>query len=281
MTALDDGGLICVVQDTTIRKQAEEEREKLQAQLNQAQKMESVGRLAGGVAHDYNNKLYVVMRYTELAMDKIAPNDPLQEDLKEIYNAARRSADITRQLLAFARKKTIHREVLQLNETVAGMLKMLRHLIGEDIDLVWLPGQDLDPIKVDSAQLDQILANLCVNARDAIDGIGKITIETENARLDKTYSADRPGFTPGDFVMLAVSDDGCGMDKAVLEQVFEPFFTTKGVGEGTGLGLATVYGIVNKTKGLSMPTANRAKGQPSGFICRAMSRNLGNLKRTR
>lgn len=222
---------------------------RLQDQLLQSQKMESVGRLAGGVAHDYNNMLGVIMGYTELALHKVGKTEPLYADLQEILKAARRSADMTRQLLAFARKQTISPVVLDLNETVEGMLKMLRRLIGEDIDLVWLPKADLWPVKMDPSQIDQILANLCVNARDAIEGVGKVTIETDMVTFDEDYCAKHHGFVPGEFVMLAVSDDGCGMDQAILENIFEPFFTTKDVDKGTGLGLATVYGIVKQNSG--------------------------------
>jgi two-component system cell cycle sensor histidine kinase/response regulator CckA len=235
--------------DITKRKQAEAEKEKLQAQLIQAQKMEAVGRLAGGVAHDFNNMLTVIMGHTELALKNVAPLDPLHADLQEIDQAARRSADLTRQLLAFARKQTIAPRVLNLNDTVSGMLKILRRLIGEDIDLAWRPGAELWPVKIDPSQIDQILANLCVNARDAITGVGKVTIETGNITLDEAYCADHAGFVPGDYVLLAVSDDGCGMDEETQAHLFEPFFTTKGMGKGTGLGLATVYGIVKQNNG--------------------------------
>ena len=221
----------------------------LTAQFQQAQKMESVGRLAGGVAHDYNNMLSVILGYTEMAMDKVDPSDPLHEDLQEIFDAARRSTDITRQLLAFARKQAIVPVLLDLNTTVDGMLKMLRRLIGEAISLAWLPAFEVWPVKVDPSQVDQILANLCVNARDAINGIGKITIETANVSFDDAYCAMHREFTPGAFVMLAVSDDGCGIENTILDQIFEPFFTTKGIGKGTGLGLATVYGIVKQNHG--------------------------------
>ncbi|RJX34271.1 MAG: PAS domain S-box protein [Desulfurivibrio sp.] len=235
--------------DITPRKRAEAERDRLQAQFIQAQKMESVGRLAGGVAHDYNNMLNVIMGYSELALEKVGPEDPLYDDLKSILNAAGRSRDITRQLLAFARKETIAPEVLDLNAGVEGLLRILRRLIGEDIDLAWLPGNGLWPVLIDPSQLDQILANLCVNARDAIADVGKITIETGRMTFDAAYCAEHAGFVPGDFVVLAVSDDGCGMDRATLDKIFEPFFTTKGVGRGTGLGLATVYGIVKQNNG--------------------------------
>jgi len=221
----------------------------LTAQFQQAQKMESVGRLAGGVAHDYNNMLSVILGYTEMAMGKVGTSDPLHEDLQEILNAARRSTDITRQLLAFARKQAIEPVVLDLNTTVDGMLKMMRRLIGEDISLAWLPGFEVWPVKFDPSQLDQILANLCVNARDAIKGVGKVTIETVNVSFDDAYCAMHRGFTPGAFVMLAVGDNGCGMDKKTHDQIFEPFFTTKGIGKGTGLGLSTVYGIVKQNHG--------------------------------
>ena len=221
----------------------------LTAQFQQAQKMESIGRLAGGVAHDYNNMLSVILGYTEMALERVAPSDPLHEDLQQVFDAARRSTDITRQLLAFARKQAIAPVVLDLNVTVDGMLKMLRRLIGEDISLAWMPAFEVWPVKFDPSQLDQILANLCVNGRDAIGGVGKITIETANVVFDDAYCARNVGFTSGAFVMLAVSDSGCGMDKDTLEQIFEPFFTTKEIGKGTGLGLATVYGIVKQNRG--------------------------------
>jgi PAS domain S-box-containing protein len=241
--------MISVTQEITVQKKTEAEREKLQSQLLQAQKMESVGRLAGGVAHDFNNMLGVIQGRAELMFMGIKPADPHYEDLHEIYKAAQRSVDLTRQLLTFARKQTIAPKVLDLNDTVEGMFKMLRRLIGEDIDLVWKPGTQLWPVKVDPAQVDQILANLCVNARDAIDGTGKVTIETENVVLDQIYCSTHAGFEPGQYLMLAVSDDGRGIDKQTLENLFEPFFTTKEVGEGTGLGLATVYGIVKQNSG--------------------------------
>ncbi len=240
---------IVLIRDITEQKKAEADREKLQAQLFQAQKMESVGRLAGGVAHDFNNMLGVILGSAEMVLTGMEPEDPHYLNLEEIYKAARRSADLTRQLLAFARRQAATPEVLDLNDTVSGMLKMLRRLIGEDIDLAWMPGANLEPVKIDPAQVDQILANLCVNARDAISGTGKVTIETKNVELDQGYCDDHAGFEPGCYVMLAVSDDGCGMDKETLRNIFEPFFTTKEVGEGTGLGLATIYGIVKQNNG--------------------------------
>ncbi|MDZ7759494.1 MAG: MASE3 domain-containing protein [Desulfovermiculus sp.] len=235
--------------DITARKVAEEEQERLQIQLTQAQKMEAVGRLAGGVAHDFNNMLSVILGNTEIAMAELDSAQPIHDNLLEIQKAAQRSSNVVRQLLAFARKQTVAPEVLDLNETVEEMLKMLRRLIGEDIDLSWQPGPNLWPIKIDPAQIDQILANLTVNARDAIAGTGKVTIETDNAVFDQAYCAEHYGFIPGDFVLLAVSDNGCGMDKETQKNLFEPFFSTKAVDKGTGLGLATVYGIVKQNEG--------------------------------
>lgn len=221
----------------------------LEAQLQQAQKMESVGRLAGGVAHDFNNMLGVILGYTQMALAKCDADSPLGEDLHEVLVAAERSANITRQLLAFARKQIVAPQVLNLNETVEGMLKMLRRLIAEDIRLVWQPHSSLWPVRIDPNQVSQILANLCVNARDAIPGVGTITIATDLADIDTASCHDRPGLIPGEYVKMTVADSGCGMSEEVLEKVFEPFFTTKEVGQGTGLGLATVYGIIKQNDG--------------------------------
>jgi PAS domain S-box-containing protein len=243
------GGLIGAILDITDLKRAEKLQKNLESQLHHAQKMESIGRLAGGVAHDYNNALSVIIGFTQLVMEKMVPTDPLRSDLDEVLKAARHATDITRQLLAFARKQTITPKVLDLNENVGSMLKMLRRLIGEDITLAWLPGAGVWSVKIDSSQIDQILANLCVNARDAIVGVGKITIETKMVTFDTAYCADHHGFIPGEFVMLAVSDNGCGIDQEILDNIFEPFFTTKSPDKGTGLGLSTVYGIVKQNNG--------------------------------
>ena len=252
--------LLGISEDITDRKREEEEKVRLEGQLQQAQKMESVGRLAGGVAHDFNNMLGVILGHAEIAMDQIDQALPIYADLEEIRKAAHRSADLTRQLLAFARKQTVVPKVLDLNETIEGMLKMLERLIGEDIHLNWQPKADLWPVKVDPSQIDQILANLLVNARDAIADTGRITIETGNIAIDEDYCADHPGFVPGEYVLLAVSDDGCGMDKETLAHIFEPFFTTKGVGKGTGLGLATVYGAVKQNNGFIDVYSEPGKG---------------------
>lgn len=258
------GGIIVYTEVTTDRKRAEEERLRLEAQLQHAQKMESIGRLAGGVAHDFNNMLGVILGRAEMCLDEIPEGLRLHHNLQEIQKAARRSADLTRQLLAFARKQTVAPQVLDLNDTVEGMLKMLRRLIGEDIDLVWSPGSHGGRIKVDPSQIDQVLANLCVNARDAISGQGRINIETASVTVDLVSAESRPGWVAGDFICLTVQDNGCGMDDEVLSNLFEPFFTTKGVGEGTGLGLATVYGIVKQNGGFIDVESEPGKGTRFG-----------------
>ncbi len=236
------------------------ESKQLERQLIQAQKMESVGRLAGGVAHDFNNMLSVIIGNTEMAMKKLDRSEPLYKILQDVLNAGMRSADLTRQLLAFARKQTVSPKVLDLNDTVTGMLKMLQRLIGENIDLAWQPGHNLWKVKVDPSQIDQLLANLTVNARDAVQKTGRITIETSNTICDAVYCTDRPECIPGDYVVLAVSDDGCGMEKEALVNIFEPFFTTKKEGQGTGLGLATVYGIVKQNNGFIDVYSEPAQG---------------------
>jgi PAS domain S-box-containing protein len=246
--------------DITDRKQAEVEKEKLENQLQQAQKMESVGRLAGGVAHDFNNMLGVILGYTELAMERVEPDNPLHANLEKIQGAAQRSADLTRQLLAFARKQIVSPKVIDLNDTIESVLKLLLRLIGEDIDLAWQPGKGVWPVKMDPIQVDQILTNLCVNARDAIVDTGKLTIETGLASFDEEYCSHHAGFVPGDYVLLAVSDTGCGMDKETQAHLFEPFFTTKEMGKGTGLGLATVYGVVKQNNGFINVYSEPGKG---------------------
>ncbi len=262
--------------DITGRKKAQEEKEKLGAQLLHAQKMEFVGRLAGGVAHDFNNMLGVILGRTEIAFAFEDATGRYAPHLREIQKAAQRSADLTRQLLAFARKQTIAPKVLDLNENVEGMLKMLRRLMGEDIDLVWRPDPSSPRVKLDPSQLDQILANLCVNARDAIAGTGVVAIATGAAFFEEEHCP--PGAVPGEYALLSVGDDGCGMDEETLQNVFEPFFTTKEEGRGTGLGLATVYGIVQQnggfidahsrpgegtTFGIYLPRCDDPSGQPS------------------
>jgi len=237
------------IADITDRKQAEETEKQLQQQLAQAQKMEAVGRLAGGVAHDFNNMLQMILGYSDMLLDEVGKDHPFRAKLEEIHRAGARSADLTRQLLAFARKQVVAPVVLDINAAVSDLLKMLNRLIGEDIDLLWQPCAGKCLVRIDPSQIDQILANLVVNSRDAIDGTGKITIESNHAEFDEEYCRTHRGFREGRYEMLAVSDDGTGMDHETLAQVFEPFFTTKDKDKGTGLGLATVYGIVKQNEG--------------------------------
>lgn len=248
----ENGDLLFIegmVQNITQQKKAEEEHERLKLQLIQSQKMESVGRLAGGIAHDFNNMLGIIMGYSELILKDLPEDDPNVDKIQEIRNAAERSADLTRQLLAFARKQAASPKVLNLNDTVSSMIKMLQRLLGEEIRLEWVPGYKVSSVKIDPGQIDQVLANLCINAKDAISGKGNITIETRNAVLDESFFANQLEGSPGNYVMISVSDDGCGMSPEVKDHVFEPFYTTKEKEKGTGLGLATVYGIVKQNNG--------------------------------
>ncbi len=249
-------GVVHTIRDMTEYKQ-------LQTQLAQAQKMESIGQLAGGVAHDFNNLLQALMGYAELLLGQTPASDERHADLLEIHKTGQRAADLTRQLLAFARKQTVAPKVLDLNESIEGLLKMLRRLIGEHIELVWTPGSKLWPIWMDPAQLDQILANLLVNARDAITGQGRITLATDIQTMDADACSRFVEATPGDYVLLSVFDTGCGMTPEIQARIFEPFFTTKGVGQGTGLGLATVYGIIKQNHGFI--TVQSAPGKGTAF----------------
>lgn len=266
-------GLTGASLDITERKAAEEEKETLRAQLAQARKMESVGRLAGGVAHDFNNALTVIMGHAALALEQVGQEGPLHGHLEEIQKAGQRSADLTGQLLAFARKQAVAPAVQDLNRTLEGLLRMLRRLIGEEIVLTWMPGTGIRLVEIDPSQVSQLLTNLCVNARDAIAGVGKVTIETSNVTFDEAACSSRPGSSPGDYVRLAVSDDGAGMGKDVLEHVFEPFFTTKALGRGTGLGLATVYGIVKQNQGYINVTSEPGEGSTFEIFLRASSKD--------
>ncbi len=253
----------------------------MEDQLRQAQKMESVGRLAGGVAHDFNNMLEVIIGHAELAMSNAEESSTLHENLQEILKAAERSAGFTRQLLAFARKQQVSPEVLDLNAVVAGMLSMLRRLVGEHIEIVWEPGDGLRPIRMDPSQVDQIMANLTLNARDSIAGAGRVTIATSNLDIDEHTCGDYPGCAPGEYVVLKVNDDGEGIDRSMLDNIFEPFFTTKEIGRGTGLGLATVYGIVKQNGGCI--TVASAPGEGATFkIClpRTYARGEARVEKT-
>ena len=235
--------------DITYLKIAEQEREQLQAKFYRIEKMESVGRLAGGVAHDCNNMLGVIMGHAEMALQEIDSSHSIHLDLEEILFAANRSAHLVRQLLTFARRQKINPEVLNTNDTIENIFEMLSRLLGEDIELQWNPGADLKPVKMDPSQIEQVLVNLCVNARDAIAGCGKVKIGTENFTAKGDVCAQFSGVFRGEYVLIYLEDNGGGMDEEVLGNLFEPFFTTKEVGKGTGLGLATVYGIVKQNGG--------------------------------
>jgi PAS domain S-box-containing protein len=243
-------GYIGTCMDVTERKQAEAERDRAKEDLLQAQKMEAVGRLAGGVAHDFNNMLHVILGYVDLTLAGLSPRDPLYDNIQEIRKAARRSADLTRQLLAFSRKQIASPRPMDLNQIVEESREMLRRLIGEGIEYILRPGGELWTIRADPSQIDQILANLAVNARDAIGTTGKIVVETDNTRLDGNDPDPLLHDVRGEFVRLSFGDTGCGMDRITREKIFEPFFTTKDSGRGTGLGLAMVYGIVRQNGGL-------------------------------
>jgi len=237
-----------LVSDISDRKRAEYEREKMFEQLLQSQKLEGVGQLAGGVAHDFNNMLAVILGQTQLALMDIEPSHHFYKTFTEIQNAAEHSVNLTRQLLAFARKQTVAPKVIDLNQTIDGTFNLLRRLITEDIDFAFHPAAEVWPVFIDPDQIGQILTNLCINARDAISGIGRITIETQNVSFDSAYCANFPDYLPGDYVCLSVSDTGSGMDKTIQKHIFEPFYTTKALHKGTGLGLSTVYGIVKQNR---------------------------------
>ena len=241
---------IAMLEDITPRKQAEEERLRLESQLRQAQKMEAVGQLAGGVAHDFNNLLTAIRGYSEFALNRLGEGtNGVRKDIEEIAKSADRASSLTRQLLAFSRKQLLQPRILQLNDVVSEVDKMLRRLIGEDIEVVTVFGRALGRVKADPGQIEQVLVNLVVNARDAMPDGGKLTIETSNVDVDEEFSETHEGLAPGRYVMLAVHDTGHGIDAETKSRLFEPFFTTKEQGKGTGLGLATVYGIVKQSGG--------------------------------
>lgn len=242
-------GFVEIAKDVTEQVEAEEEKIRLTEQLQQAQKMESVGRLAGGVAHDFNNILSAINGYAELCLLKMKEDNPFREDIRIILESGQRASRLTEQLLAFSRKQIIRPESLDVNKEIDNTNMMLGRLLGEDVEIEIIQNKDLWPVKMDRSQLEQVMINLAVNSRDAMPLGGKLTIETSNVTLDEQYMQSHYNVTPGDYVMLAISDNGQGMSREIKDNIFEPFFTTKKLGKGTGLGLATVYGIVKQNSG--------------------------------
>jgi signal transduction histidine kinase/CheY-like chemotaxis protein len=235
--------------DITERKQAEEAHRKLEDQLRVSQKMEAIGSLAGGIAHDFNNLLTVILSFNGFALDGVREGDPVRDDLLEVKHAGERAAALTRQLLAFSRRQIVQPKPIDLNHVIAEIEKMLKRIIGEDIELVEVLEPDLSLTIADPGQVEQVFMNLVINARDAMSKGGKLTVETSNVVLDEEYSTEHVSVKPGAYVSLVISDTGCGMDDETQSRVFEPFFTTKEMGKGTGLGLSTVYGIVKQCGG--------------------------------
>jgi PAS domain S-box-containing protein len=242
-------GVLVTATDVTFRQEADRERERLEAALHQAQRLEAVGKLAGGIAHDFNNVLTVIAGHTALLARRVGADQAAAKDVTRIGEAADRATALTRQLLSFSRGQVLQPRVLDLNDVVAGLVPMLSRLIGEDVELTTRLDPDLHNVTADAAKLEQVIMNLAVNARDAMPGGGRLLLETANVELGEGYPRHHPGVEPGDYVMLAVADTGSGMPPEILDRVFEPFFTTKPTGQGTGLGLATVYGIVKQSGG--------------------------------
>lgn len=247
--------------DIITKKLADEELEKLQDQLQHFQKMDAVGQLAGGIAHDFNNMLAVILGHTEMVLEHLEPIQPIYTNLEIIRKAASHSADLTRQLLVFSRKQKSRSKILTINSVVEEMLPILRRLVGENITLLWVAEARLLQVKIDPSHIEQILANLCINARDAITGIGMITIKTAMVHIDTVKGSSFPPYlATGNYAALTVSDNGCGIGKNELPHIFEPFFTTKEVGKGSGMGLSTVYGIVKQNNGAIECESKSGKG---------------------
>jgi PAS domain S-box-containing protein len=253
MKIADRNVVLCIARDIS-------EHKSLQEQLNQSRKMEALGQLAGGVAHDFNNILQGMMGYAQILLDDFTGNDEQRKEIEEIYKGTERAADLTRQLLAFGRRQVMQPNNLDLNTGIERFMKMLRRVMGENIDLEWQPGKPLDPIFADTGMIDQVLMNLCINARDAMPQGGTLTIQTHNVRIDSEFCSEHTWAKPGNFVLLSVTDTGCGIENEILGRIFEPFFTTKEEGKGTGLGLATVYGIVNQHNGMIEVLSEPGKG---------------------
>jgi two-component system, cell cycle sensor histidine kinase and response regulator CckA len=262
------------------------EQKRLEQQLRQAQKVEAIGQLAGGIAHDFNNLLAVIIGYSEMFEEQLSESDPLRPKAEQIRKAGQRAAALTRQLLAFSRKQVLEPTVLDLNAVIADTLKMLSRLIGEDIELVAVPAPDLGRVKADHGQIEQVILNLAVNARDAMPQGGRLTITTENAEMDEVFVRQHAGAVPGSYVMLAVTDNGCGMDHETQTHIFEPFFTTKGEGKGTGLGLATVFGVVKQSGGYVSVYSELGQGtsfkvylpRTDDFVAAAAKPGKGNVR---
>ncbi|MBG0779950.1 MAG: hypothetical protein H0S81_08495, partial [Desulfotignum balticum] len=242
------------------QKKAMADRLALQDRLDQARRLESVGRLAGGVAHDFNNMLFVIQGYTQAAMEEADPSGPQHAMLAEVFTAARRSANLTKQLLAYARKQTISPRIMDLNTGVEKNLSRIRQILGRQIQLSWQSGRNLPPVNMDPSQVDDILTALGANAAEAIEGAGRVTFHTGVQQFDAADCEADPACLPGRFVRLTVEDDGCGMDEQTLENLFEPFFTTRDVGQGSGLGLAMVDGIVTQNNGFVKVDSTPGRG---------------------
>nr|WP_321401192.1 response regulator [uncultured Desulfobacter sp.] len=249
-----------LVKEIEERKQAEHAQKKLEQQLIHAQKLESVGRLAGGIAHDFNNMLSIILGYSEMMQEDMTPDDPNYERITEISAAASRSANLTGQLLAFARKQTVSPQVMDLNTTIPRMMNMLHRLLREDINLNFMPADTPCMVNIDPSQLDQILVNLCINSGDAINGTGQISIAADNVFINDSSRDENIDLPVGRYVQLSVTDTGCGMDKNMIPNIFEPFFTTKEMAKGSGLGLSTVYGIVRQNSGTIDVSSRPGKG---------------------
>jgi two-component system cell cycle sensor histidine kinase/response regulator CckA len=260
ITLDDERHVLSIARDITERKKAEAERERLSEQLRQAQKMEAVGQLAGGVAHDFNNLLQVINGHADILLSELAPTDSARPSAEDIAAAGKRAATLVSQLLAFSRRQVLRLENLDLNEVVGGILKMLERVIGEHVRISFVPGFRLGSVHADRGQIEQVIMNLCVNARDAMPEGGQLTIETQNVVIDREYCEVHSWATPGRYVLLSVTDTGHGMDAQTRERIWEPFFTTKEMGHGTGLGLSTVYGIVRQHEGMIQVYSEPIKG---------------------